>query len=265
MKTVVNGCGIYYIDEGDPKGLPVVFIHGMLFDHRTWRPQIDAIRGRFRVIAFDARGHGKSDTGDCQYTHRMFAEDLAALLDHLRIERAVLCGLSMGGAVALRTFELFRERVLGLVLCDTHSASDSNEAKHRRELAIREIKSNGLELFTEGFLRTVFRPAFFSTGPEIVEAVRATILATSPLAACGVLLAQAARTDTTPVLSEIGIPTLLLAGEEDILTPPSIMHSMHLKIPGSQFRIIPEAGHASNLEKPSDFNKYLLELLDNIF
>lgn len=264
MKTILNGCGIHYIDEGDPEGIPVVFIHGMLFDHRTWRPQVDALRGRFRIIAFDARGHGNSDAGDCQYTHRMFAEDLAALLDHLRIERAVLCGLSMGGAVALRTFELFRERVLGLLLCDTHSASDSNEAKQRRELAISEIKSNGFEHFAEGFLRMVFRPAFFSARPEIIEEVRATILATTPLAACGVLLAQAARTDTTPLLSEIGVPTLLLAGEDDILTPPSIMHSMHLKIPRSEFRIIPEAGHASNMENPSDFNKYLLEFLDNI-
>ncbi len=264
MKTVLNGCEIFYIDEGNPDGIPVFFIHGMLFDHRTWRPQIDALGRRFRVVACDVRGHGRSGAGDGQYTYRMFVDDLVALLDHLRIERTVLCGLSMGGSIALRTIELHPERVRALVLCDTHSAPDSNHAKYWREQAIEEIKRNGLKVFADEFLRKVFRPATFLSTPEIIEAVRSTILATSPAAVCGALLAQAGRTDTTPALSGINVPVLLLAGEEDALTPPSVMLSMQEKIPRSELRIIPDAGHVSNLENPTVFNNYLEEFLNKI-
>lgn len=264
MKTVLNGCEIFYIDEGNPDGLPVLFIHGMLFDHRTWRPQIDVLVRRFRVVAYDVRGHGHSEAGDGQFTYRMFVNDLIALLDHLGIKRAVLCGLSMGGSIALRTIELHPERVLALVLCDTHSAPDSNHAKYWREQAIEEIKRNGLKMFADEFLRKVFHPTTFLSRPEIIEAVRATILATSPAAVCGALLAQAGRTDTTPALTEIKVPTLLLAGEEDTLTPPSVMHSMQEKIPRSELRIVPAAGHVSNLENPDVFNNYLEEFLDKL-
>ena len=231
----------------------------MLFEHSTWRPQIDALGRRFRTVAWDVRGHGRSETGDGQYTYRMFVDDLVALLDHLRIERAVLCGLSMGGSIALRTVELHPERVRALVLCDTHSAADSNHAKCWRELAISEIKRYGLEMFAEEFIRKVFLPSPFSGKQEIIKAIRATILAMSPSAVCGSLLAQAGRTDTTDVLTRINVPTLLLVGEDDTLTPPSVMRSMHNQIPGSELRVIPNAGHASNLENPSVFNKYLAD------
>ncbi len=265
MKTIQNGCEIFYLEEGCPDSLPVVFIHGMLFDHHTWRPQIDALCSRFRAVAWDMRGHGESGTGDGQYTHRMFAEDLIAVLDHLGIERAVLCGLSMGGSIAVRAFELDPGRICGLVLCDTGSGPDSDEAKRWRELAIRDIKRNGLKMFAGEFMEKVFSPAALTAEPEMVKAVRTAILALSPLAVCGALLAQAGRPDMTAALSAITIPTLLLVGEDDLLTPPSLMYSMHMKIPRSEVRVIPGAGHASNLENPSLFNKYLLEFLERNF
>jgi 3-oxoadipate enol-lactonase len=264
METIFNVEEIYYIEEGKEDGLPVVLVHGMVFDHRMWLPQIEALRKSFRVIAYDVRGHGKSAVGDGQYTYRMFVEDLVALLDHLQIERAVLCGLSMGGAIALRTVELFRDRVHALVLCDTHGAADSNEAKFWRELAIKTIKRHGLEAFADDFVRKVFAPGTFSSRPEIVDMIRSTVLGTSPLAACGALLAQAARTDTTSTFTQVNVPTLLLVGEEDNLTPPSLMFSMHEKIRESELRIISRAGHVSNLENAEEFNGHLLRFLNGL-
>jgi 3-oxoadipate enol-lactonase len=264
MDSLSNVGGICCFDHGKKYGLPVVFTHGMLFDHRMWLPQIAALGNRFRVIAYDVRGHGKSTIGDGQYTYRMFVEDLVALLDHLQIESAVLCGLSMGGSIALRTVELYPERVRALVLCDCNGAADSNEAKCWRELAINEVKQNGLAAFAEDFIRKVFAPRTFSSRPEIVEMIRSTILGISPLAVCGALLAQAARTDTTSTFPLINVPTLLLAGEKDGLTPPSLMRSMHEKIPASEFRIISGAGHVSNLENAEEFNEHLLRFLDRL-
>ncbi len=264
MQTVLNGSETFYVEEGTTYEIPVVFIHGMCFDHRMWLRQIDTLHKHFHVIAYDVRGHGRSGVGDGQYTYRMFVDDLVALLDHLGIERAVLCGLSMGGAIALRTVEIHPERVRALVLCDTHSGADSNEAKYWRELAIKAIKQDGLETFTDEFVRKVFAPATFAIQPGIVEMIRSTIIATSPLAACGALLAQAARTDTTSTLSRITVPTLLLAGEEDALTPPSLMRAMHEKIRHSELCIISGAGHVSNLESPDEFNKFLLQFLEKI-
>ncbi|HKZ16341.1 MAG TPA: alpha/beta fold hydrolase [Geobacteraceae bacterium] len=264
MGAMLNVDETCYIEEGKKDGLPVVLVHGMVFDHRMWLPQIDALRDHFRVIAYDVRGHGKSAVGDGQYTHRMFAEDVVALMDHLQIERAVMCGLSMGGAISLRTIELYPERIRALVLCDCHSAADSNEAKYWRELAIKAVKQNGLETFADVFVKKLFAPRTFSTRPDIVELIRSMVLGTSPLAVCGALLAQAARTDTTDTLPGIKVPTLLLCGEEDTLTPPSLMRSMHEKIPLSELRIISCAGHVSNLENPDEFNGHLVRFLDKL-
>jgi 3-oxoadipate enol-lactonase len=264
METILNVDEICYIEEGKEDGLPVVLVHGMVFDHRMWLPQIAALRKNFRIIAYDVRGHGKSAVGDGQYTYRMFVEDLVAVLDHLKIERAALCGLSMGGSIALRTVELYPERVRALVLCDCHGAADSNDAKYWRELAINAIKRNGLAAFSDDFVRKIFAPHTFSSRPEMVEMIRSTIIGTSPLAICGALLAQAARTDTTSIFPHINVPTLLLVGEEDTLTPPSLMRSMHEKIPESELRIISGAGHISNLENPDEFNGYLMRFLEGL-
>jgi pimeloyl-ACP methyl ester carboxylesterase len=198
MGAMLNANETCYIEEGKKDGLPVVLVHGMVFDHRMWLPQIDALRDHFRVIAYDVRGHGKSAVGDGQYTHRMFAEDVVALLDHLQIERAVMGGLSMGGAISLRTIELYPERVRALVLCDCNSAADSNEAKYWRDLAIKEIKQNGLETFADVFVKKLFA-ADVSTRPDCRHD-RSMVLGTSPVAVCGALLAQAARTNTTATL-----------------------------------------------------------------
>jgi len=257
--------GIHYQDLGDPQKLPIILIHGMTFDHTTWNPQIHVLKKNYRVIAYDMRGHGLSDVGDGQYTYKMFANDLIDLMDHLGIEKAVLCGLSMGGAVSIRTYEMYPDRIRALILSDTRSEADSNDTKEWREDSIELIKNNKLKTFTNNFLEATFAKDSFKSHPEAVELIRNIMLSSSPRGICGVLLAQAARTDMTHVLPKIKVPTLIMIGENDNFTPLSSSQMMNEKIADSELKIIPKAGHISNLENTLEFNRNLTEFLRRKF
>ena len=256
--------GIHYSDLGDPQKLPIILIHGMTFYQTMWNPQIHILKGKCRVIAYDIRGHGLSDVGDGQFTYKMFVEDLIDLMDHLGIEKAVLCGLSMGGAIAIRTYEMYPDRITALVLSDTRSEADSNDTKEWREDSIELIKNNGLKTFTDDFLASIFARDSFKSHPEAVELIRNIVLSSSPLTICGVLLAQAARTDMTHVLPKIKVPTLIMIGENDNFSPLSSSKMMNEKIVDSELKIISKAGHISNLENPIEFNRNLTEFLKKI-
>jgi 3-oxoadipate enol-lactonase len=264
MKAVVNDGEIFYVDAGVSKDAPIVLIHGFPFNHEMWDPQIETLQKQFRVIAYDLRGHGKSGVGDGQYTLEFFVDDLLGLLDHLGIERAVLCGLSMGGYIALRAVERNPERVRGLILADTQAKADSNEAKLRRAAAIKSVKANGVNVYAEGFVKSVFAPQTLTNNKAAVEKIRRIIQSNSSLGICGALLALASRTDTTEALSDIKVPTLILVGEHDLSTPPSASKEMHNTIPNSEIHVIPNAAHLSNLENSEGFNKHLLDFLERL-
>lgn len=263
MESMINGIKMHYIDDGNPDSLPVILIHGMTFDCRSWHPQIELLKENYRVIAYDIRGHGKTEVGDGQYTYKLFVDDLIALLDHLKIDKAVFCGLSMGGTIAIRAFEMYSNRIKALVLCDTRSDADSNETKCWRENSIESIKKDGLGPFTDEFME-LCAPQRFVKFPEELKIIRKTILSSSPLGICGALLAQAARPDMKHLLPQIDIPTLIMLGENDYLTPLALSKIIHENIPGSELKIISEACHISNLENRDEFNKYLLNFLERI-
>ena len=264
MKASVNGIEIDFVDISVPDALAIVLIHGFPFCREMWDPQIEALQKRFRVVAYDLRGHGRSAAGDGQYTLEFFVDDLLGLLDHLKIERAVLCGLSMGGYIALRTVERNPERVRGLILADTQAKADSNEARLKRGAAIKSVKADGVKAYAEGFLKSVFAPQTLTNNKPAVEKIRRIIEANSPLGICGALLALASRTETTESLYSIKVPTLILVGEHDALTPPSASQEMRNKIPNSEIHVIPNAAHMSNLENSEEFNKHLLDFLDRL-
>ena len=261
MKIKLNDVYINYVERGVPQGLPVVFIHGFPFNHSMWEPQMLALPNDIRAIAFDVRGHGDSDVADGIYTLEFFVDDLIALLDHLVLKQAVLCGLSMGGYIALRAMERHPDRFKGLVLCDTQSAADSNEARVKRSASIRAVRTNGVKAFAEGFVKAVFTPQSFESKPGAVDKIRNIIEANAPLGICGTLVALASRTDTTASLSQIKVPTLILVGEQDAITPVAASQSLHDKISGSEMVVIPNAAHMSNLENPEEFNTALLRFL----
>lgn len=264
MEAILNGNSVYYIEKGDPAALPIVLVHGMMFNHHMWDPQIEALSKDYRVIAYDIRGHGKSGVGDGQYTYRIFVEDLRSLLDHLQIDQAVICGLSMGGAVSLRFVELYPHRVRGLVVCDTTSKADTNDAKYRRENAIHVIKLHGMQAFVDGFVESILDTDTLIRRSDLVALVRNMILTTSPVGACGAMLAQAARTDTSETLERINMPAMVIVGERDSITPPEVAQSMHLKIHNSKFHVIANAAHITNLENPDVFNEHLTTFLEKL-
>jgi 3-oxoadipate enol-lactonase len=264
MKIALNGIQLNYVERGLPDGLPIIFIHGFPFSHEMWSPQMASLPNRYRAISYDVRGHGASDIGDPHYTIDLYVDDLLALMDHLVITKAVLCGLSMGGYIALRAAERAPERIRGLILCDTKSEADTDEGKIRRSDTLRLIQARGVHAFAQEFVKSIFAPRTFTHRHEAVELIKQIIGSNQPTAVCGALLALAARTDTTARLVSISVPTLLLVGEHDQLTPPSATKAMHDRIQGSRMHIIPEAGHMSNLENPEAFNalieSFLLEL-----
>jgi 3-oxoadipate enol-lactonase len=262
MKIRLNGSLINYVERGLPNGLPAVFIHGFPFNHEMWDPQMRTLSNRIRAISYDIRGHGASDVGDGQFTIELFVDDLIALLDHLVIDKAVLCGLSMGGYIALRAIERYPERVRALVLCDTKSEPDGNEAKIKRAATLKSIKSAGVPAFADEFVKSIFAPETCRVNDALVDRIRRMIVANAPLGISGTLLALAARTDTTPSLPAIHVPTLILTGDQDILTPPAAAEALHDRITGSRMAIVPKAGHMSNLENPAFFDSELESFLD---
>jgi 3-oxoadipate enol-lactonase len=262
VEAFVNGLKLFYTDSGHPSAPAVVFIHGFPFDHTLWQEQAVLLQTTFRVITYDQRGHGQTGLGEGPYTFEALVDDLFGLLDALSVRQAILCGLSMGGYAALRAAERAPERVQGLILCDTQSEADSNEAKLKRAAAIRTIHERGVPAFAEGFLKVLFAPDSFTEKPKTVDKVRRVIQRNPIQGICGTQVALATRTDTTLSLARLNTSTLILVGEQDAITPPAAAERLHERIAGSELAIIPGAGHLSNLENPAVFNQHLTRFLE---
>lgn len=255
------GTDLHVVDTGPEDGLPLVFIHGFPFHQAMWEPQRAALEERYRVVSYDVRGLGASPVGDGQYTMESFVDDLVGVLDARGLGEVVGCGLSMGGYILFRALEREPTRFKGAVLCDTRSDADDDEGRLARADAIRSLKARGHAPFVERFLPRVLSPTTRRTRPEVVETVQAMVEGQSILGMCGCLLAMAARTDTTPSLDRIKVPTLLVVGEDDAITPPSVSRRMAGRIPGARIEVIPDAGHLTNLEAPDAVNRALEEFL----
>jgi 3-oxoadipate enol-lactonase len=264
MKATINGITTEYEEYGQRGSLPLVLIHGFPFSKAMWKPQIDALKNEYHLTVYDVRGHGGSDVGDGQFTVEYFVDDLIGLLDHLKLSASVVIGLSMGGYIALRAIERHPERFRGLVLCDTRSEADGNEGKIKRAQQARAVKLEGIKKFAEGFIKAVFYEKTFHTNPQAAETIRGIIEKTSPLSVAGTLIALAGRTDTTSSLPNIKVPTLILVGEHDTLTPSSASQTMKQKIPNAEMHVIPNAAHMSNLENAVEFNKHLRAFLQRL-
>jgi pimeloyl-ACP methyl ester carboxylesterase len=264
MYATINNATMHYVEKGNPSGMPVVFLHGFPFSHEMWNPQLEVVGTTHHAIAYDLRGHGESDVGDGQYTIESHVDDLIELLNHLHIVKTVVVGLSMGGYITLRALERNPERFLAAVLCDTRSEADSDEAKLRRAATIAEVKKDGSAHFAEGFVKAVFATESLTARPDVVSNTRVIMERTPALSIAGTLLALAARTDTTASLAAISIPTLILVGELDGITPPAACRAIHERIRNSEFFMVPGAGHLSNLENPDFFNQKLLSFLQRI-
>lgn len=262
LTTIVNNTAISYDDVGEGR-MPVIFLHGFPFDRTMWHIQLDFLKSSYRLIACDIRGFGNSKDEETTLSMDCFGNDLLNFMDNLSIDKAVLCGLSMGGYIALNAIMRFPDRFSALVLCDTQCVADTPPEKEKRYAIIEEIKAAGAAGFNEGFIKKVFHKDSLKNKKELVKQLRNIVFANSPHIICQGLSALAARTETCSALSSITIPTLVICGREDEVTPLAKSEDLHEKIKGSMLRVIDQAGHVSNLEQPAAFNKFLRDFLSS--
>lgn len=264
IKITVNNIAVSYTDEGLENAPVIIFIHGFPFNKEMWNRQLAALSESFRVIAYDVRGHGNSYSGTDDFSIELFVNDLLLLMDAIEIEKATLCGLSMGGYIALKAMENFPHRFDSLVLCDTSCAADSMEAKEKRMKAIEIILESGVEKFADDSIKNFFAPKSFITKKDVIAEVREIMVNTTEKSVIKTLLALSRRLETCSTLCKIKVPVLILVGEEDKITPPEAAQFMQNEIHGSVMSVIENAGHLSNLENPDQFNEQLIKFLEKI-
>jgi 3-oxoadipate enol-lactonase len=250
-----------YRELGEGAGDPLVLLHAFPLNGRMFEPQMGAFSGDRRVIAPDYPGFGRSPRTPAQPDVRYYAEGVQRLLDRLELERVVLGGVSMGGYVAFGCMRLFPERISGLVLANTRPDPDSEQIRENRKKMAQRVADEGVEVLIELQMERLLAPDTLKRDEEVVEKVRAMILDSSPTGAVAALGAMRERPDSTPLLTEIGVPTLVIGGEEDEISSPEVMGAMAEKIAGSTHVTLPRAGHLSNLEAPEGFNTALGEFL----
>jgi len=263
LLTEVNGITISYNDVGEGS-IPVIFLHGFPFDKSMWKGQLDSLKSSNRVIAIDIRGFGKSSDENTPLSIDLFGDDLIAFMDKLNIDKAIVCGLSMGGFITLRAMKKFPERFEALILCDTQCIADTAEVKQNRYKTIEQINLEGVNTFNEKFIKSVFHVDSLTNKTELVEHLRHVVFANPKEIITAGLIALAERSETCSSLDAIHIPTLIICGKEDEVTPLAQSEFMHEHIKGSVLKIIDDAGHVSNLEQPDKFNKYLLDFLNSL-
>jgi 3-oxoadipate enol-lactonase len=261
LLTEVNNFTVSYYDVGEGN-IPILLLHGYPFDKSMWTGQLDVLKSSNRLIAIDIRGFGKSTDEKSILSMDLFGQDLIALMDKLKIEKAIICGLSMGGFIALNAMGKFPNRFEGLILCDTQCVADTNEGREKRYATIEQVKTDGINEFAEGFIKNVFHPESLLNKTEIVESLSSVVYANSKEVINAGLSALATRSETCTNLSSISIPTLIICGREDKVTPLSQSEMMHKQIKNSTLKVIDHAGHVSNLEQPEEFNRHLSEFLN---
>lgn len=258
----VHGITIGYDDTGG-SGDALLLVHGHPFDRTMWQPQTAAVTGH-RVIAPDLRGYGASDVVPGITPLETFARDLAALLDHLGIGRATLCGLSMGGQIVLEFHRLFPDRVAGLVLADTFAQGETPQGRKERNDRADQLIRDGMAGYAHDVLDSMVAPANVEALPDVAGHVLRMMLAAPPEGAAAALRGRAERPDYTGTLGAIRVPTLVVVGRDDVFTPVSDAEYLHERIPGSRLVVIEGAAHMPNLERPADFNRALTGLLAEV-
>ena len=252
MKFSFNGLAVN--TYGDKKNQSIIFVHGFPYDSSMWDFQIEALKDEYHCVTYDVRGLGQSEVGDGQYTLEFFVNDFFSVINELKLKNPVLCGLSMGGYIALRAIEKDMDKFTGLILCDTRSEGDDNAGKLKRSENINMINTDGLDKFIEMFVTNTFSEEAPVEKEKLFKATIEKSKKYNPHGVKGNIIAIGSRTDTTHVLSQITIPTLVLVGSFDKLTPTIVMRDMAEKIPESEFAIIPGAGHMAPLENPNAVN-----------
>ncbi len=244
---------------------PLLFIHGFPLSRALWEPQLNDLSDSARVLAFDLRGFGGAEPVPGPASVDDYAADCLACLDAARVTRpAVLCGLSMGGYIALAFYRKYPERVAGLILAATRAGADSPEGRANRDKMAAQARAQGAGAVAEAMLPKLFSPKTYAAQPQLVAGTRALMAGASVDGLTAALAAMRDRPDSTATLAAIRAPTLVLHGADDQLIPAAEAEKTRAGIPGAQLAVIADAGHLPNLEQPAAFNAAVRAFIENL-
>jgi pimeloyl-ACP methyl ester carboxylesterase len=258
--TIEGGIKLNYLDAGEATK-PLLLLHGFPFNSALWRPQLPALGEPCRVIAPDFRGFGASQLSPRPYTMARLADDIAEILDALRIGQAAVAALSMGGYVAFELVKRHPQRVAALFLADTRPGPDTPEARANRDRMARTALQQGSRAVAEQLIPKLLAPETLAQKPELEDTLLDMMASASPQAIAAALSAMAERHDSTPHLSAIDVPVLVTGGTQDAITPPDEIEAWSRLIPDAKVQFIESAGHVPNMEQPDLFNAMLLDFL----
>jgi 3-oxoadipate enol-lactonase len=253
----VDGTRLHYLVEGPEDAPAIAFLNSLGSDVGMWDPQVEALRSRFRIVRHDSRGHGASDAPEGPYSIEQLGGDVVSLLDALEIERVHLCGVSMGGLVALWMAATHSERTERAIFASTAVKIGSKDFWDERA---RAVEAGGMKAIRETVIERFLTSSFREASPRMAREVEATLESTPPdgyVASC--LAVRDA--DLTGTVGSIRAPSLIIAGAEDVATPPSDAEKLHEHIPGSELVVLEDASHLCNLEQPERFNETVLRFL----
>jgi 3-oxoadipate enol-lactonase len=259
--ALVEDTEIAYDDVGT--GLPVVFLHAFPLNRTMWDPQVGALVAECRCIAIDMRGLGESAPAG-PYSVDRYADDVIGVLDALQIERAVIVGLSMGGYGAFALWRRHRDRVRAFVLADTRASADSGETMERRRELMEVAESQGSTGVANMQIAGLVGKTTREKRPDIYDATHRMMAQAPSEGIIGALEAMMMRPDSTATCATITVPTLVVVGAEDAITPPKEGRRLHEAIPGSRLEVLQHAGHLSNIERPAAFNTVVSEFLASL-
>jgi pimeloyl-ACP methyl ester carboxylesterase len=260
----VNGRRVRYLVGG--AGWPLVLLHAFPLSADMWRPQLDDPPEGWRCIAPDLRGFGGSAgdaAGSPPVTMDDYAADVEGLLNELEIERAVIGGVSMGGYVTFALFRQAPERFSGFVLADTRASADTPEGRQARRALSAVVNKDGASGVADQMVPKLLGETTRRERPAVEREVRRLISQNSVPAIDGAIHALMGRPDSTPDLARISTPTLVIVGEEDVVTPPSDSELLQRSISRSRLVLLPRTGHLSNVEAPDDFSRALSDFLSS--
>jgi 3-oxoadipate enol-lactonase len=230
-----------------------------------WEAQRAEFAQDFRVLTPNFRCIGSTSKFEGQPTMQTMADDLVLWLDYLRIEeKIVLGGLSMGGYVALEFARSYSDRLKGLILADTRADTDTADGKKARDEMIEFARQSSGEAVAEKMLPKLLGETTRQNKPEVVSRVKEIASANVGANLANLVAALRDRRDSTPILADITVPTLVLSGREDVVSPPEVMGEMASLIPGAKHIMLDGAAHLSNLEQPEAFNAVLRNFLSEL-
>jgi 3-oxoadipate enol-lactonase len=259
----IRGIQLSYDDLGPREGQPIVFIHGHPFNRSMWDEQVAYFKDQYRLILPDLRGYGETEVTGPRIMLDEMALDIAHLLEELRIDRAVFCGLSMGGQIVLDFYRLFPQKARAIIIVDSDARGETPESRANRLATAEDILVHGMVRHTEETIHKYIAASSMKNN-KIYDPLYKMMVNTTPAGAAAAHRGRADRRDHIPILASIGVPALVIVGSEDFFTPLPIAAIMGDGIPGCCLVSMEGAGHLPNMEVPEVFNETLASFLKQL-